>query len=899
MGSGPGDALNTGSLHSSAFQGKNPSGMPLGELRRMIGKMSPSPTMHAFCSLDGSIAGDELSLSQYLQLDTEDVHDKVGTPSIIVRYRKTDARVPAAGSKFHGASQDVLDAMEQMRPDLTIHDRTAQELKVDKTGFRVQEELDASRISAHNASPVKYTSQMDEADWDAVLRNCNLLYGWRINKRTGKVERATTPAFRLKNKIPAPVPIITPQLPLPPAVSPTAPPLNPKSQGGSTETPSTTAAGSVLPPGEMIITSNSSSVASERPVPLALTAEDIAGVIPTKIGAVPSYAINDQSKIKITTVISEFQESMAKNHFDSSSVEASASGGYAGFSAGATGGVATENKSQQTNTSKTFSKRMIGSYMFPRVDVFLRPEDLEPTQELRDALLLVQSTKDINHLRKLHATFGHLFCEAVTLGGCLQTTKLVTGTERAKETEEREAFKASVGVAVSTNGIRPVSSPSSWSSSVADFNNWRAIDQCELTPLAESIGRMTGYSDVKTWFLRAVPKLSQYYVIPETRILHVRLRVAAQDESFVHITQRTENAYLGLDPARPPKPVRASLERLPNVSTLVSTDREVPVRRGFMSYPVVRMTYMTRQVDLHKTDAMFFPHSVQAPVLIFPHGKTAGTSQDATLMQTVWRLEVAEGYSLTSDSLVCIKSCAPLGGGGSQPELALTVYRNAQGVFMPAIQSSDEASYWRLRRLTDVAQQGGPKAAQESYKHGETLRLTWSFSDQPSGYRDYTSDTYGRRSFAKPADMLSDTLCLKLPYPRLEPSADNGGISLVMHPALTSDPIVDSFRVRRSLAEGPGPDLSFNYNLYDVAFRVDVIGGDNGTGDAFDFMNVVSEPHEERAVAHEWHHSNLQQGQGELLPEGSPEAFMAGLVFGPIAKPLNAIASGIGRFLGL
>lgn len=93
---------------------------------------------------------------------------------------------------------------------------------------------------------------------------------------------------------------------------------------------------------------------------------------------------------------------------------------------------------------------MIGNYMFPRVSVFLRPEDLEPTPELKQALLLVQSTKDINNLRKLYSTFGHLFCHAVTLGGCLQTTKIVTGDQNTTETEEKEAFKASVGVAFST-----------------------------------------------------------------------------------------------------------------------------------------------------------------------------------------------------------------------------------------------------------------------------------------------------------------------------------------------------------------------------------------------------------------------------------------------------------------
>jgi hypothetical protein len=41
---------------------------------------------------------------------------------------------------------------------------------------------------------------------------------------------------------------------------------------------------------------------------------------------------------------------------------------------------------------------MIGSYMFPRVDVFLRPEDLEPTEELRAALDGIKQTKNVSNM---------------------------------------------------------------------------------------------------------------------------------------------------------------------------------------------------------------------------------------------------------------------------------------------------------------------------------------------------------------------------------------------------------------------------------------------------------------------------------------------------------------------
>jgi hypothetical protein len=324
MGESPSGALNTGSLHSSAFQGKDPSSLPMGELRRMIGKMSTSPKMHTFCSVDGSAAGDELTLSQYLGLDKEGVREKEATPSILVRYRKTDARVSAAGaaSKFHGASDEVLAAMEQLRPDLTIKDRSAEEFKVDKTGFQVQEELDASQFAATDASPAKFTSQMDESDWDAVLRNCSLLYGWKINKKTNKIERATTPAFRLKNKAPAQASVLPP----PP---PPAPPATPSEPKGIESGPSASNNNSSIAGDNPDTPTTSVSGSEDAVVPIvpvqepALTAEDIAGTIPAKLGAIPSFVVNDQSRIQITTVSSEFQESMAKNHFDSTSVEAS------------------------------------------------------------------------------------------------------------------------------------------------------------------------------------------------------------------------------------------------------------------------------------------------------------------------------------------------------------------------------------------------------------------------------------------------------------------------------------------------------------------------------------------------------------------------------------------------
>ena len=66
---------------------------------------------------------------------------------------------------------------------------------------------------------------------------------------------------------------------------------------------------------------------------------------------------------------------------------------------------------------------------------------------------------------------------------------------------------------------------------MADFNNWRVIEQSELNPISEAISQIPEYGKVREWFFSAVPKLSQYVVIPESRVLHVRFKAITQSES--------------------------------------------------------------------------------------------------------------------------------------------------------------------------------------------------------------------------------------------------------------------------------------------------------------------------------------------------------------------------------
>ncbi|EXL92085.1 hypothetical protein FOIG_14750 [Fusarium odoratissimum NRRL 54006] len=695
---------------------------------------------------------------------------------------------------------------------------------------------------------------MDEADWDSVLRNCCLLYGWKIDKRTSSIVRATTPAFRLRNKLP-PRPIA---LPSPAIQQPVITPETPTetsvlSTSGTEKSPDTSKDVSAEGQG------TEAAVEIEKP----LTAEDMEAPIPAKLGAIPLYAINDRSRIEITMVSNEFQESMARNHFGASSVEGSAevtldhnlilSGGWGGYSVGVTGGAAKEDTSGGNKTKKSYAKRMIGSYMFPRVDVFLRPEDLEPTEELRAALDGIKQTKNINALRELYSTFEHLFCHSVTLGGCLQTTKVVESDEDVKQSKEKQSFKAQVGVAVSTpfgakgnvkgskesqdsaeafnrsastsesmgfeatgeNSIL-AADPPAWSGSVANFNNWRIIEQTKLTLIVDTISKMAGYHETRSWFFAAVPKLSEYMVILESRMLHVRFKVASQNESFGVISHKKVPTYLGHRPNESVTPVRTNL-RVP--------DRQPKEAFRNESFGLTGdMTKITAHNPGFSTTPLFEPSRTQAPILMFSSGAELGTKTDEAFSHVVWRLEIARGHSIGPDTLLCVKSAAI-----PKADLALTVYRNAQGVFLPSISSTDEPCYWRLE---PVETSGISKMKGDRYKFGDSFRLTWSFSDQTSGFRDFVDDSYGRRNLTRPSEIKSDKLCFKVPFPRFEGMLSDY-MAVLMSTALTTDPIIEKIKIL------DGYNQEKPYKLHDLSFRVDLVGND-GNGDKNDYANLTA-----------------------------------------------------------
>lgn len=84
---------------------------------------------------------------------------------------------------------------------------------------------------------------------------------------------------------------------------------------------------------------------------------------------------------------------------------------------------------------------MIGTYRFPRASIFLKAEDLEPTEGLAAAIQRVRVTKSLDQLKALYDTYGHFFCEEVLIGGRLQTTRATKITDKYSVSRAKSSSK--------------------------------------------------------------------------------------------------------------------------------------------------------------------------------------------------------------------------------------------------------------------------------------------------------------------------------------------------------------------------------------------------------------------------------------------------------------------------
>ncbi|KAM0425767.1 hypothetical protein ACHAPT_009017 [Fusarium lateritium] len=891
------------SLDSGAFKGKNAANTTLTTLRGVVKSMSVDSGQDIFCLPDGTPVQDHVSLLQYLVMANPTINGADKLPSVPVFLKKTgllaiktthgvangtpgvipgsggfgDRNGDASGTWATGVDQSVISKLGSL--DLSFTDRSAQELQHDKTNLQVTEMLHEKDHAAASGGSLPNVHKLSETEWDMILKNGNVFCGWIIDVDSNKIRRAPHAAFRLRKGLN--LEKVKVKVDKEPAPTPSTADKEDQGhdEGGSDDKPSNT---------------------KEKGDPNTLKPEDIKEYMPRKAHGIPNFMITDDSSIEVAAIRHEFSQSMAENHFDKTTFDFETSAGFRGVTVGGQGGVGTQHGSGHAGGSKAVTQSLVATYKIPRVTIYLPAEDLEVTDEFAAAVEHIRNTRNLYDLRKLHHMFGQIFCSEIVLGGCLQTSKSLTATEVQQESVTRSAFKSSVGLAV---GFRQIASgsmkashetqdqqqqgskdskqneslsfnatggntilaadPPNWLTSVgSDVNTWRVIQQSQLKAVMDVVSAIPGYEEINKWFLQAVPKLTDYVIIPQNRTLNARLKVMfnlaglsralaglkvgpigqdSKDED-VGISRGKDSGaiqtYLAHQPEKPPIYVRTFVQKYDEPPKTQSTRPRF--EGGRFKVDVTTEIYQVKKTTTH---AIFQPPSTQAPVLINPRAlkppskpakKDEKPSPPPTIHErTVWSIEVPEGYSLAHESIVVIKSQAPSTLGTS---LTLSVYRNAQGVFMPAITNQPEPVFWRVLKA-DAGASGNPS---KQLKYSDPIRLCWRFSDQTSGWRDYVDDYYGRRRFDRPADLGKDedSLYLKAPFPRFEALDDPQGMSLLLSPGATKDPFLKKLKVREpSKAEG-SEDVA--YNLFDLTFRLDFVAG-NGQTEAYEYMDVVRE----------------------------------------------------------
>ena len=392
---------------------------------------------------------------------------------------------------------------------------------------------------------------LNKSQWTTVLSNCGVFYGWLVDVESSRIVQAPKPAFRLRSKR-DPVPESKaldagPSTALVPAPAPTTSGPDPNANAAIVDTGST---------------------------------KD------TTDSGIPNFRVNDGSHIEITACEHEFEISMARNDFSTNATELSIGGTVKGVSASISAGFSNSKSKTNTALSNTYKKTLVARYLYPRCDIFLNADDLEPSPELAQAIDLVKRTKSIKHLRKLHADFGNLFCQNLTLGARLTSTKIITSDVTKSEQEQKEQFKVSFGLAVSTpkeakfagevalktehtkgftesvnttNNTATESNvfeaaggdtilannPVAWAPTVSSPELWRVINRDDLSALFDVVVQFPGYEKVRSYFVQAIPALSRYVTLDEGHREVVRLKLVAPLNNLSLDGQPFPAYYLG------------------------------------------------------------------------------------------------------------------------------------------------------------------------------------------------------------------------------------------------------------------------------------------------------------------------------------------------------------------
>jgi hypothetical protein len=395
--------------------------------------MSSFSRIHRFCTANGTVLSDEtISLDDYLALDINDeVYDQSTTdatkehgaapapkvPKLSIYYR-SPPRVATAGMDLTNAAAPALNmgmtpfagavSSGNLVSGATVgYDVNGQPLPpTQSAGLTVPpltsmigaDRTFSAAINNYSAASVT-AGQLTEEQWNIVLRNCAVFYGWKVDRASGQIKRAPRAAFQLRSKIEtelvAQIPTFAEE---PPSVETSKAEANNDDFEQSLFSP-------FLADRELLARVEQQDEQLPQPTYPQQTAKKDQ-IPPKPIKGIPNFRVNDDSRIEITACQDTLAVSLAKSDFSSQATEISASGGAYGVTAGANLGYGKSGSKdiQTTNTHST--QTLVARYLFPRCDLFLRAEDLEPTPEFITLLNKAKYQKSIDAVRAIHEQYG-------------------------------------------------------------------------------------------------------------------------------------------------------------------------------------------------------------------------------------------------------------------------------------------------------------------------------------------------------------------------------------------------------------------------------------------------------------------------------------------------------------
>ncbi|KAK4203001.1 hypothetical protein QBC40DRAFT_219920 [Triangularia verruculosa] len=329
------------------------------------------------------------------------------------------------------------------------------------------------------ASSRDYTEPADltETQWENILFNNRILHGYTHIPGTGLLAKAPKRAFSIRRPLQAPSPDL----------------------GEVAKTP--------VPEAKALDNSN-----GEKKV-----VKEYLNTVP----GIPSFYIDDDSKVSVTETKTAFQRSMAREGFSSTAIEANASGSPFGKSISASAALSDENSFSKKSLTEKTDFTLEVAYKFPRVAIDLSPRYLQLSDECEEAIKNIKS--DFDKIQFVN-DYGDAFPTKVVLGGFLRSSRKVqVQTDEQLEAAKEETKKAAglgfaspqvsfgMNYAKTTSDTNTTSSgqtignaaltwearggdtvlcsnPSAWASTVKDYRYWRITEQSQTVSLVRIIG---------------------------------------------------------------------------------------------------------------------------------------------------------------------------------------------------------------------------------------------------------------------------------------------------------------------------------------------------------------------------------------------------------------------------